>query len=68
MPEGKYLTIDEAAEAYGHTRSWWFQQIADGKIKSYDRPGDRKTYLNSTEVEAFLQFKPKAQPGETQAS
>jgi hypothetical protein len=58
-PEG-YINVDEAAAKYGRNRTWWYRQLAEGNITGYEIPGIRGTFLRTTEIEAFLQPRPKS--------
>jgi hypothetical protein len=67
MPDqGDYISVDQAVETYTqpvkHTRTWWFARISEGDLTAYEFPGDRKTYLKRSDIEAFLQFRPKHKP------
>lgn len=59
-----YITIAEAIAMYGHTRTWWDKQINDGGLLAYDIPGERATFLRQTDVEAYLQPRPRTKRDE----
>ncbi len=62
-----YISIAEAMKRYGHARTWWDKQIDDGGLVAYDIPGERATFLRQTEVEAYLQPRPRAKTDDKQA-
>ncbi len=63
MATEEYITITEAAERYGHTRAWWHERINSGELAAYDVPskGKRGTFLLVSEIETYLQPKPRKQ-------
>jgi hypothetical protein len=60
VSKDELMTIAEAMEQHGHSRQWWYDQIAAGRLTVYDILGERNTFLLRTEVAAL--FEPKARP------
>jgi len=50
------LSVDEAVEAYGLSRSTIFRLFKSGLTK-YRRRGDRKTYVSRAALELAIAFK-----------
>ena len=67
IPEG-YISVDQAVAQYGRSRAWWYRQISEGHLTSYDIPGYRETFLRTADVERHLQPKPKPRDGESTGS
>ncbi len=60
MPSrSELMTVAEAMQQYGHTRNWWYEQIANGSLRTYDVPGERGYLLLRSEVDRFMQPKPR---------
>lgn len=56
---GEYISIADAADQYGTTRTYFYDRIKAGEIAGYEIPGKRGTFMKRREVEAFMQPKPK---------
>lgn len=58
----EFISISEAAEEYGTTRTYWYDKVQQGLIRSYELPAKRGTFMKRKDVEAFFQIKEKEYP------
>lgn len=62
VSKDELITLNQAMDTYGHTRAWWYAQVAAGLLTFYDIPGDRNNYLLLADVETLLEPKPRPRP------
>ncbi len=55
--DAQYIWIDDAVKEYGRSRAWLDEQVRHGKLTLVKFPGDRRSYLKRSELDAF--FRPR---------
>jgi excisionase family DNA binding protein len=52
----EYVTLDEAAQKYGVSRSTLFRWIREHQLAGYRKAKDRRTYVNAADVRRLLRY------------
>ena len=55
----EYISLPDAAAQYKVTRTYWYDQIKQGRITAYELPGRRGTFLKRADLVAFWKPRPK---------
>lgn len=56
-----YTHIEDAVEKWGKYRTWWYEQVREGRLTGYDIPGERGTFLRDEEAAPLAEPRPKGQ-------
>jgi excisionase family DNA binding protein len=54
MPE--YVTLEQASDRYGVSRSTLFRWIREGKLSGFRKARDRHTYVDGAAVRRLLRY------------
>ena len=50
-----FIAIQEAEVVYKRSIPWFYDRIKEHKLRKFTIPGDKKTYLLRSEIQAILQ-------------
>ncbi|MBI2865413.1 MAG: helix-turn-helix domain-containing protein [Chloroflexi bacterium] len=57
--DSQMITIDEAEQEFGMKRATIYKYAKRGDIRTYRRPGDRKSYVQRDEMKRLREFRPR---------